>query len=374
MEDWVIDGIDFNNLEAERYWTFPKSYKGDAKEETRNMIFSGNYIGARKMDGAYYRFIKDMNGKMRLQGRSKSVHGDYLDKLDHVPQLMDFFNWLPNGTCLIGEIYFPENEGSSNVTKIMGCLTDKAIYRQEHGDKLWYYVFDIYAYAGHSLLASSIEGRVARICELEKFWLHINDEQHKYINFAHYLEGKTLWNHLQWVLANGGEGVVITKKGTIPSPGKRTARKTLKVKKELQENIDCVIIGSNPPTKNYTGKEIKTWNYYANIITDEKLSEGIHFKEYQEGQPIEPVTKSWYNNIPGSLRLGLYDEKNKKVVYYGDLSGLTQEILINWKDYVGKVCEVSAMQFTDDRKMRHPRFVRWREDKNAEDCSMKQIE
>lgn len=56
----MIDGIDFQELEAEKYWSFAKSFKGDPKEETRNMIFSGNYIGARKMDGAYYRFIKDI--------------------------------------------------------------------------------------------------------------------------------------------------------------------------------------------------------------------------------------------------------------------------------------------------------------------------
>ena len=96
----LIDGIDFQNLEAEKYWSFPKSYKKDPKEETRNMIFSNNYIGARKMDGAYYRFIKDMDGNMRLQGRSKSVSGEYLDKLDHVPHLLPYFESLPNGTCL----------------------------------------------------------------------------------------------------------------------------------------------------------------------------------------------------------------------------------------------------------------------------------
>ena len=39
----MIDGIDFQNLEAEKYWSFPKSFKGDPKEETRNMIFSGDY-------------------------------------------------------------------------------------------------------------------------------------------------------------------------------------------------------------------------------------------------------------------------------------------------------------------------------------------
>lgn len=36
---FIIDGIDFHNLDAEKYWSFPKSYKGDPKEATKNMIF-----------------------------------------------------------------------------------------------------------------------------------------------------------------------------------------------------------------------------------------------------------------------------------------------------------------------------------------------
>ena len=59
---------------------------------------------------------------------------------------MPFFEALPNGTCLLGEIYFPKNEGSSNVTTIMGCTQDKALRRQENGEKLHYYVFDVLAY------------------------------------------------------------------------------------------------------------------------------------------------------------------------------------------------------------------------------------
>ena len=77
----LIDGINFFELESEKYWSFPKSYKKDSKAETKQMIFSGNYIGARKMDGAYYRFVKDMNGNMTLQGRNKSVKGIYLNKI-----------------------------------------------------------------------------------------------------------------------------------------------------------------------------------------------------------------------------------------------------------------------------------------------------
>ena len=87
----MINGIDFHSLEAQKYWSFPKSYKGDTKVEAQNMIFSGDYVGSRKMDGAWYKFIKNDDGSMELLGRSKSVSGDYLDKIDWVPQLKEYF-------------------------------------------------------------------------------------------------------------------------------------------------------------------------------------------------------------------------------------------------------------------------------------------
>ena len=30
--------IDYKELEAEKYWSFPKAYKGDKKLETKNML------------------------------------------------------------------------------------------------------------------------------------------------------------------------------------------------------------------------------------------------------------------------------------------------------------------------------------------------
>jgi hypothetical protein len=158
-----IAGIEFHELEAEKYWSFPKSYKKDPKAETRSMIFSGDYMGARKMDGAYYRFIKDDEGNMSLQGRSRSVNGSFLNKIGHVPHLHEFFNELPNGTCLLGEIYFPENEGSSNVTTIMGCAEAKAIARQNAGPKLHYYIFDVWAWDGQSFMYTDSDRRFANL-------------------------------------------------------------------------------------------------------------------------------------------------------------------------------------------------------------------
>ena len=95
----LIDGVNFFELESEKYWSFPKSYKKDPKVETKQMIFSGDYIGARKIDGAYYRFVKDMDGNMTLQGRNRSVKGIYLNKIGPVPHLKSFFYFFQYNNC-----------------------------------------------------------------------------------------------------------------------------------------------------------------------------------------------------------------------------------------------------------------------------------
>lgn len=363
----VISDFDFAMLEAEKYWSFPSSYTNDRKkQETINMIYSSDYLGARKMDGAYYRFCKDLDGNMCLQGRSKSVKGAYLNKIDWVPQLQPFFDSMPNGTCLLGEIYFPDNEGSYNTTTIMGCKVDKATSRQSTGPKLHYYIFDIWAYEGKSFLNVEAKKRFEVLEQLANEFCGFSC-----VDFAHYYSGAELWNVYQKILADGGEGVVITKKTSKPEPGKRTARKTLKLKKELQETLDVIIIGANEPTRLYNGKEITEWMYWEDPTTGGKYNADL-YKEYSDGMPIEPVTKMYYLGGAGSLKIGVY--KKGKVVQIGSLSGIDDDVLLNWKTYVGKVVEITAMEVMQETKgLRHPRLVGFRDDKTPKDCQWELI-
>jgi ATP-dependent DNA ligase len=360
-----IDKIDFHSLEPQRYWTPPASWSDERKkEEVHNAIFSGDYIGSRKMDGALYKFVKDEDGNMELLGRNKSVNGDYLNKIEWVPHLQPFFDAIPNGTCLLGEIYFPQNEGSNHVTTIMGCLKEKAIKRQEVGEKLSYYIFDVLAYDNKSFLKVPVEERIKKIWELPKL------VSMGYLTFALYYEGAELWNELQSILADGGEGIVITKKGTCYQPGKRPARQTFKVKKELQESLDVVIMGANSPTREYTGKDIVNWQYWENIRTHEKLH-GSLYKQYSDGESIEPVTKTYWNGWAGSLVIGA--RKDDKVVVIGSLSGMTEEVLSNWEKYKGCVAEITGMQIHETGGIRHPKFLRWRPDLNVRDTDWYRI-
>ena len=353
----------FHEVEAQRYWSFPASFKGDKATEVKNMIFSGEYVGSRKMDGAFYKFCKDENGNMELLGRSKGVSGDYLDKIGHVPHLQEFFNKIPNGSCLIGEIVFPKNEGSNKVTTIMGCIQAKGIARQVAGEKLHYYVFDVLGWNGETLLKNGIEKRTEILNLLPK-------EEH--VDIAEYFEGIELWNKLQEILADGGEGIVITRKNTPYQPGKRTARQTLKIKKELQETVDVVILDSIPPKRDYKGKNILQWNYWENSQSGELL-EGNYYEDYSNGLPVEPVTKNYFKGWAGSLVVGVC--KEDKLIPIGALGGMTDEVLSNWEKYKGCVAEIGGMEiFSDTLSIRHPRFLKWRPDKRPSECSLTQLQ
>ena len=146
---------------------------------------------------------------------------------------------------------------------------------------------------------------------------------------------------------------------------------TIKVKKELQETLDVVIMGANAPTRLYNGKELMSWKYWENLSTGEKV-EGALYKNYSDGDPIEPITKMYFLGGAGSLKIGAY--KDGKLVQVGNLSGLEEEILLNWKSYLGKVIEITAMEvIAGSYGLRHPRPVRLRDDKMASECDWYRI-
>ena len=366
-----IDNISFIDLPAEKYWSFPKTYKGDKHKDTKDFILSEVYIGSIKQDGHYARFIKDDEGNMRLQGRTESVNGGYLNKIEWVPQCMEFFNSLPNGTCLLGELYFPTKRGSRNVTTILGCLREKALDRQNKGEKLSYYVFDVWAFDGKSYLKTKIEDRIKTLNSLK-------EKKFDNIEIADYLKGEELWNKYGEVLASGGEGIVITKLGTVPEPGKRTARKTLKCKMEVEETIDAFVDGNyKESTVEYNGKMIDTWTYWMNTKTGEKFNKNM-YKEYVNGEPIIAITKGFYNGWASAISFSVM--KGNDPVHICWISGIDEsikeKIVTNPKELIGKVAAINCMEVEhigNEYSLRHPRIDTWRSDKVYKDCEWTQI-
>ena len=375
----IIEGIDFYNLEAMKYYSVPNSWSEEKKKENAmNKIFSGEWYGALKRDGIFCMCGKNPEGEIFWRPRAKNTKGEFVNKVDWLPQIHDFLNDLDPGTVFLGEIYLPRDEQAKTTTSIMNCLLPKSLARQEkEEDKLHLYIFDVLAENGKSYLDMPAADRFDL---LNSFYRAYGE---KYWHWAQYRNGEDLWETLQEVLGLGYEGMVITYKEAPYSPGKRSAKATLKIKKELQETVDCVIIGSNPPSKVYTGKEPETWEYWLDEVSGEKILASEYFAKnhisiyntYEEGATVVPVTKNWFYGWAGSLKLGLYDGDN--LIHVGDLSGVTDEIRQNWKQYINTVVEISCMEISQDKNgkpgFRHPRALAFFRDKNPKDCTIDQI-
>lgn len=367
-----VKGIDWINAEAMKYWSFPASTSPEKrKQETHNMIFSGDYLGAMKVDGYYERLIKDEDGNCFMVARSKNVHGEATEKIEWVPQIHEFMENLPNGTVLLSECYLPGNEGSQKITGLLGCLKERCIERQEKGQKLHFYIFDVMAWAGADFTKIPFEQRV-NFLKTAPY-----GNQCEYVEWARYYEGEELWNQLQEYLASGREGVVIMRKDA-PVYFKRTpARVSLKIKKELKESIDCFFTGrAAAPTKEYTGKDIEHWQYWVDVETDERIPVGEHwFEVYNYDKTWMAVTKPYYMRYAGSLEIGVL--KDGKEFSLGYISGLPDNVKEHWQEYKYQVVEIGAMQFDKkSNRLRHGKVLRFRtpDEKSWLDCSYEQIE
>ena len=374
---YIIDNFDFWNMDAMKYWSHPKSYDlKKKKEESKYMCVSGNYIGARKYDGAWNMLIKDMEGNFHLRSRNESVNGGYTDKAEWIPWIIEELSWIPNGTVLVGEICFPNNEGSRKITSVLNCLKYKCIDRQKKNGILNFYVFDILAYKGKSLINTSFETRIRTYLECELADISNNN---KYVFMANYKEGPELWDLYGQVIAEGGEGIVITRKDCKYLPGKRTARMTLKMKKEINDTIDAFIDGNyKPATRDYKGKTpLDQYSYWENIRTGE-ISGKCKFLEYTNGEPWEPVSRLYALGYAGSISFSVM--KDGKPIRIGYISGITDEmrkgIVENPEKYIHKVFELSAMEIEhigESYSLRHGKIEKERLDKNYLDCDFSQI-
>lgn len=371
----LIDGFDFWNMNPQKYYSFTSAFKGDKKAKAKELVMSGKYLGSRKMDGAWNMIIKDMDGNLHMRSRTESVNGGYQDKAEWIPHICEELAALPNGTALVGEIYFPDNEGSRKITSVLNCLKDKCLDRQKAGGWLHFYVFDVVAYAGKSLIDVAFIDRIGKYLEYELLDV-LKDNDH--IEMANYVRGKDLWDLYGQVIAAGGEGIVITREDCKYLCGKRTAWMTLKMKKELQDTIDAFLDGDyKPATRLYGGKEIETWLYWENFKTGEKF-DTCQFDSYRNGLPVEPVSKGYFYGWASRVSFSVM--KDGVPVHIAWISGITdelkEEIISKPEKWKNRVAELTAMEIEcidGSYSLRHGKIENWRIDKKPEDCEFSQI-
>jgi len=89
-------------------------------------------------------------------------------------------------------------------------------------------------------------------------------------------------------------------------------------------------------------------------------------------------TGMFYGDV-GALKVSMCDADGD-LVEVASISGMTEEQrykatrLRNINRLTGRVCEVECNGLASAGRLLHPRFIRWREDKNASECTLDQLE
>lgn len=367
----IIDGYDFWNFKPERYWSLPKSK--NPKVEIPNLIFGLEYMAARKIDGQWAAIIKDMEGNFHMRARNESVNGGYINKIEWVPHITKELEDIPNGTVLIGEVYIPTHEGSKNMTRILGCLKDKSLKRQEDEDwKVHFYIFDCLAYNGKNIMSEPLERRINHYIDYEMIDILADLN---YIEIAEYYIGQALWDQMGKIFVTGGEGIVLQKRSAPYTPGKRTAWKTCKVKKEISTELDLFFTGRyKPSTKKYQGRFIKDWIYWMHKRTGEKM-QGYYYDDFKEGATIEPISKGYYFGWAGSIELAAMDSEGK-IVPVAWISNISEDVRekVTTGEMDKQVVKVQAMEIdSESHALRHAKIVEYRNDKDWRECGIEQL-
>lgn len=354
---------------------YPMGAVGFDEKKHSKLWLDNSWVAERKYDGSRY-LIRKLDGKVSIVSRQPSVStGLPVDKTDRVPHLAEFFaERLPDNSIIDGEIITHENCESHEVTSIMGSDAEVAIAKQEERGFVQYVAFDILFWRGKDLTSypykerrKGLESAFKNVLSGYKYFLlapvyyssPVSDKERIY----------------EEIVKGGGEGVIL-KNIHAPyqislDPKKPKKPKDTWVKVKKYKTFDVVIMGFTEPTRDYSGKELDTWQYWYNPTTGEYTTKQNLMPEALKDGGYIPVTKPFWNGWCGALEFGQY--KDGELIKIGDTSGISDDnkhmFSRNPEQYIGKVIEVGAMrQNKKSGALVHPRFLHFRQDKLPEQC------
>ena len=376
-------------------------------EITPDMEFSDDTIAELKYDGHRgLLFIGDKNRAFSRRVSKKT--GWYSENTDCIPHIRDISLPSLKGTVIDGEFDYGSN--SMGVQSVMGSLPETAVAFQEENGYIKYKVFDILYYKGINVQKLPLWKRKVYLAKviMEIFKVDSNHiefaeiymtkaQRHNFVKLVtdytdnhdeedvtdlhlnhfiyeriHLVDGYYPLFHS--VLDNGQEGIMTKDIHGIYE--QKRSKAYMKVKG--QSTWDCVVMGFTEPTKLYTGKELSTWKYWEVDGSLEYTEEGIEYIEewcLQQGVDAVAVTKPYYMGWCGAIQFGVWKDGN--LVHVGDCKGLSEKELDYIKSHEAElinteaVIEVKANGIIDSStgSLRHPRFMKWRNDKSTEQCT-----
>jgi len=281
---------------------------------TKAILKSTEYIFEPKLDG-YRALCEKKAGTLRFTSRNNR------DITREFPELA--FSDLIKADCVLdGEIVIYDEEGNPSFSLLQR--------RKHHGRPPTYVAFDILELEGRNLKTLPLSARKRTLAG-------VVEEGRNLQTMPGTADGERLWDV---ITARHLEGVMAKKKESPYVTGRSHA--WLKIKDE--KTVDCVIVG-----------------YVAKTRTIASLALGL----YDAG------SLAYVGQVGTGLSESLLGDLATELIRAGSDVALPKNVQHVVPD---KVCEVRYLQYTKDHRLRGPVFVRMRDDKPADECTIDQVQ
>ncbi|MGW8177344.1 MAG: ATP-dependent DNA ligase [bacterium] len=275
-----------------------------------------NWYAQEKLDGVRYLWHMHEDHSHFTSRRISKKTGKYVDKGESFPHLMPYPDLV--GSIFDGEMMPAEGKGSSRVIEVTGCNPQMAIWIQDQWGWLRYALFDVLFYQNVDVRGWSYGSRLEVISKMMKR-IHLPHV------FLPQVVNTAKQHYCDLIMEKGGEGVILKHRDALYGDH----LSWVKVKRE--ETFDVVITGFKDPKET----SIKT-----------------------SGE--ESATKFAERGWIGAIEF----DHNGVIGYCSGMDEGTREFISTNPDAcVGRVIEVRAQEVLESGALRHPRFVRFREDK-----------
>lgn len=299
---------------------------------------SEEWVAQEKFDGTRFALL---NGGFKSRRVSVKTN-ELVDRTGNVPHLVRELTGVLgtlDGTILDGEVVHPR--GFGNCRSAMGSGVERAIQWQKKNGKVVYKIFDVVMLKGRKTWKLPYSERHSILREL------IDNNQSDYLKIPRLYRGEKDKREIYAkIIERGGEGIILKDLNAIYEFGR--SRSWIKVKKT--ETYDVIITGY---------EEANRW--YA-----EPGETGADGKLYPDGRETKFYKKGWI----GAIKFSWY--KDGELVEAGQCSGVSdevrEEISNSRKAFLGKVIEVTCQEHLKTGGLRHPQFLRFRDDKNPREC------
>lgn len=323
------------------------------------LLFDDSYWAQEKLDGErrlYHLFESDFS----MTGRKVLLSGLISEVSKKVPHLHNLSLSAFKDTVLDGELMHPD--GFSKLAQVMRSHPDKAVDIQKKEGYLVYHLYDMISYCGTSIEDLPYSQRYDVLThfyfslpsELKPFFRLVSSSktsEHKQALYDRIMSDQS------------AEGLMFRHASSSYETGKRSAS-LLRLKKEFTE--DVIVTDIIPPKRDYKGKKLDTWEYWFNDSTNHRAQGARPSVDYL------PVTYAFFHDIPTAFSYAQFD-KNMNLIPLGTCSGFGRDIAFDMKEnpsrWLGAVVELKANErFKGTFSLRHPRFHRRRDDKDAQSC------